>query len=798
MTIPVQAKTASMLNTGNRQRVAWLGNSLDMNIASIRYRLIYPAAMLEKKGWTCEIFDSPKELSKSITNFDALIIVKRLDPSIIQLISDANDQQIPIVLDFCDDVLDQDYRAKSHEMFRMVFDAVSTRISAIVTTGEYLKRRFEKYGFSGPIMVIPDCIENEKVRALASSFVASKLKLNAETRRNTLPLESSKAFAKRLYKVVRYPRRTLLNVRKAIHEVRFGAPIDRASNYKALRSDPDLIAALETKGKIAVWFGNHGGPHSDFGLLTLLRITEELRSAHQATPFTLVVLSNHREKWEDLIRPIGIPTRYVDWSSEGTNELLRRAHAFIMPTGEDSFSLGKSANRVLLALEHRTPVIAGPLESLDWLKSNQDGVSIEKALISVLSDRAGARETAIAQRSNAYELFNLGNLTNLWSETLNRISVHKKRRDLYGVSSTEEKLLVCINNPTDQATALAVLDEAKRRGVEVGVVVSPQACLRNPRLAEDLGSRRISPTYLQRTDTKREDYRWLRNATMLFCPSESSHPAHQVSHWLTKLANKAGVRTFTAQHGLRNIGLTDPLDRHHSIASSTIFTWNAPGNLPDWVPDDVRRRCVHIGRIVQSASNNFSGDSFDSEKLVGVYENLHWKLYDDEYRRRFIRSVSDAATDFPDIEFVVVPHPAGLWSVKHLRVNELPDNIIVLNPLKPPMKYCPGTELLPHFKKVLTTPSTIAVDSAQAGVAVGVLVPDAIGYTDFSPLPLLTSSEDVADFLSSNQTAQSAQLKKFVSSVVVDHGSPVENALEAMLGLSASETARAILKANIV
>lgn len=798
MTIPIHANQAKKRDDGRRQNVAWLGNSLDMNIASVRYRLVYPAAMLEKNGWTCKIFDSPKELSKSIENFDALVIVKRLDPSIIQLICDANDNQIPVVLDLCDDVLDQDYRAKSHEMFRVVFDAIASRISAIVTTGEYLKKRFEKYGFSGPIIVIPDCIENEKVRALGNSFFARKVKKDIQVRGVIPSLASVKAPLIRLYRVIRYPRRTMRNLRKAVHELRYGAPEDRNSNTKALMSDPDFVAALETRGRIVVWFGNHGGPHSDFGLLTLLRVTNELRSVHQTVPFTLVVVSNHREKWNDLIRPIGIPTRYVHWSSEGTNKLLERAHAFIMPTGEDSFSLGKSANRVLLALEHRTPAVAESLESLDWMAVNQSGFSIENALISALSDRAGARATAISQRTLAYKLFNLGGLTDLWSDTLNRVSTYEKRRDRYGEGAANEKLLVCINNPTDHAMAMAVVDEATNRGVEVGVVVTPQACLRNPRLAEDLGLRRISPTYLQRKDTRRKDYRWLRNATMLFCPSESSHPAHQLSHWLTKLANEAGVRTFTAQHGYRNIGLTDPHDSHHTMASETIFIWSTPDRLPEWVDDDLKRRCVPIGRIVQARPVSECDDFFDGREVVGVYENLHWRMYDDEYRRRFVQLITDAARNSPGTEFVVVPHPAGLWSVKHLRANELPKNVQILSPLKPPMKNRAGTDFLPRFKKVLTTPSTVAVDAAQAGVCVGVVVPDNINYQDYAPLPLLSSSEGVAKFLTSDRPNQFEQLQKFVSSAISEQGKPVEIALQAMLDCSTDGGLGGLRKARAV
>ena len=578
-------------------RVAWLGSSLDLNIASVRYRLIYPAAMLNKRGLDCHISSSSGELSKSIAQFDALVIVKRLDPGIIQLVSEAYDHGVPVILDFCDDVLDQDYRPRSHEMFRMVFDAISSRVSAIVTTGEHLKTRFKLYGFGGPILIIPDCIETEKVRALGEQFHTSKTQGVSDEVRTVSYLRSAKQFFKRAASAIRHPRRSMLDLKKTIYEVRHGPASVRNLSSDASLSDPDLNRALAVKGKMVIWFGNHGGPHSDFGLLTLLRCANELQDAHADKPFTLVVVSNNREKWKSLIKPIGIPTCYVDWSKEGTVRLLERADTFVMPVGDDSFSLGKSGNRVLLALESRTPVVSEHLDSLDWFESTYDAEQMGKQLVSALRDPQAARIDVIDQRSIAHKIFNLGDIAESWSDVIEHAKPYRKTRGEYGLSVSTSKLLVCINNATDRPIAMAMVDQANRLDIEVGVVVTPEACHRNPRLIEDLISRRISPTFLQRTDIRRTDFRWLRNASALFCPSESSHPAHGLPHWLTKVANSAGVKTFTCQHGHRNICLTDPTDRHHSIASQTIFTWQDPDLLPSWVDEDVRRRCVATGRI---------------------------------------------------------------------------------------------------------------------------------------------------------------------------------------------------------
>lgn len=783
----MSSEVRSVANTTRSKRetskIAWLGSSLDFNIASIRYRLIYPAAMLEKNGRQCDIFDSTSALIKAIEDYDTIVIVKRLDASLIPLVSEANDRGISVVLDFCDDVLDQDYRAKSHELFRMVFDAISPRVSAIVTTGEFLKRRFEKYGFSGPIIVIPDCIESEKVKSLGKSFHKTKGGERALGVRQTSRLAAVRWALMRYYRIFRHPRRSLLNLKRTMHEFKFGDARDRHSNVNAQLSDPDLKAALGVKGRVVVWFGNHGGPHSDFGLLTLLRCAKELREAHQHAPFSLVILSNHREKWQNLIKPIGIPTHYVDWSSEGTVKLLERANAFVMPTGEDSFSLGKSANRILLALENRTPIVANALGSLDWLSETSNGAEFGDALISILVDRPKARAGAISERSNAYELFNAGRIAELWSGTISSLKPYKKRRDRYGNSFAAEKLVICINNPTDQLMAMSMYDAAKDRDIDVGIIVTKEACYRNPRLIEHLISRRISPTYMQRSDARRVDFRWLRNATMLFCPSESTHPAHAVPHWLTNLANQAGVRTYTAQHGFRNVGLTDPFDQTARISSQTIFTWNRLECLPDWIDAGVRKRCIPAGRIKPTLSGSVSSDVVRKKATLGVYENLHWKLYSDEFRRQFVKSIRQIAINRPNTDIVVIPHPAGLWSVKHMSQTDLPENVRILNPTMPSMSKTAGLDLLPNFKQIITTPSTIAVDAAQLEVCVGVFVPQKDGYDDYSPLPLLTSSDEIEHFIKHGKRQYRGRQTRFLDSAICHIDDPIDEMYKRMLGI---------------
>jgi len=770
------------------RRVAWIAGSTDFGVASIRYRLIYPAAMLQKLGWENIVTAAPDSLVAKLSELDAIVIVKRLDPSIIRIVCEANDAGVPVFLDLCDDVLDADYRVTGHDLFRVVFDAIAPRLSGLVTTGSYLKHRFEQYGFQGPIFVVPDCIETAALATLGQSFlkkhvVQSPAAAIAPPKEAVRQLKASRDLVHRLYDAVRHPRRSALDLRHTLRTILRGDGSANALDASASQSDPYFLEALNDKRRSLIWFGNHGGPHSDFGMATLLRVGAELREAHARSPFVLFVVSNDHEKWKHLIQPIGIPTRFVPWSHEGTQVLLKKSRAFIMPTGEDSFSLGKSANRVTLSLEQNTPVIAEALDSLDWMHKGVYREGLADAVVACLEDRAGALATASELRAAAQERFAINLIARQWQEVVLAAKPRRTPRGQYGELKLPEKLLVLVNNATDRPIAMAMIDAATRQRLETGVIVSQEACFRNPQLIEDLIARRIAPTFIQRRDARRTDYRWLRNASALFCPSESSLPAHAVPHWLTKLANQAGVRTYTAQHGLVNIGLTDPSASEARLASGTVFTWNDPARLPGWVAPDLRARCIATGRITDPLTWTLRHTrALDgAPQRIGIFENLHWQAYPDSFRDMFKAMVVALAERHPECQFAILPHPAGLWSVKFIKTTGLPANLSIINPASREAVGQTGLAALASIDRVLTTPSSVAVDAAQVGLPTIIIAPPELDVSSYQGLKVVHSAEDAASALFDTQPAElMAGAKAFLASSMLEGADAAERALKVM------------------
>jgi hypothetical protein len=217
----------------------------------------------------------------------------------------------------------------------------------------------------------------------------------------------------------------------------------------------------------------------------------------------------------------------------------------------------------------------------------------------------------------------------------------------------------------------------------------------------------------------------LRGVQAVITASESSHPAHAAGHALAERANAAGISTYTLQHGLENVGLAGQAE---TIGSQTIFTWFPPA-LTAGIPEDVRRRLVHVGRP------RLPTPGAPPVHVVGVFENLHAERYSDADRSAFLAGLEAlAATGAP---ILLRPHPAGAWS-RGLDLGRRPNVTL----------HATGTiqEAVSACARVITTPSTVALDAAQAGRPVALA---GEGGDLYRPLPVLREPAEWVAFAAS-------------------------------------------------
>jgi hypothetical protein len=126
--------------------------------------------------------------------------------------------------------------------------------------------------------------------------------------------------------------------------------------------------------------------------------------------------------------------------------------------------------------------------------------------------------------------------------------------------------------------------------------------------------------------------------------------------------------------------------------------------------------------------------------LVAVFENIHWLRYSDSYRASFLSDVEQVALGFPDITFLLKPHPAGKWLTKRYQ-GRLPqaENLIIADPDDPKCARYTSADWIKLADGVITTPSTVALDAVRLGFPVGVIAYD-FPPEEYRPLTLIRST----------------------------------------------------------
>lgn len=329
-------------------QIGWFLGTDDVHAASTRYRCHHFARALSG-AFESRYFTKFAELKAAAPQLDAIIIVKRLDRAVFDVVALARTMGCPLFLDLCDDIMSPDYPSRDEAgMGLTALAAAAPVLAGIVVPSAVMAERVEGYlagcGLSGPIChVIPDIAETRELYAATEQFVT-------------------------------------------------GTPSALLSGRKA-RSGPER----ENRPKSIVWFGNFGAAHSNFGMYSLKPRFKALRLFSRTCPIELVIISNSRPVYDALVADCGFPVRYVAWSPQAVYDALECADAALLTTGDDAFCDVKSSNRVLQALVAGVPVIADRSDAL----AEFDEVIFAGSTLGSLESCLGPDSSSVRERRQA-------------------------------------------------------------------------------------------------------------------------------------------------------------------------------------------------------------------------------------------------------------------------------------------------------------------------------------------------------------------------------------------------------------
>lgn len=758
-------------------QIGWKVPKLTSSVASVRYRALLPMLALESVQVRNRLFSSG--LESNLDGLDALVIVKSCTPDDVFLAQQAAGRGVRVVFDLCDNIFIETYGSRAGKVSpAQIFDAIAAQADAIVVTTEPLAAIVRQRIPHVPVTVIPDGIETPALlkamgRLLRDAEAFEKRQRVRVLRRKLRNLlvrlrEEGPGLAVRLaWRVLNRGQRALRTRWQRWRERPAGAA---AAAVSAAPASPTGESAPR-HAKTILWFGNHGAPHARFGMLDLLEIRDALEAAAQAFDVELVVISNHRGKYEEHIRPLRIPSRYLDWSPRVVNQWLGEADVVVVPNTLDPFSLCKSANRSVLAVSRGVPVVATPTPALDPLAPHIHTGDALAGLQRYLGDREAGRRDARAANALAQAAFGQEAIARAWQAVLSQPRAAQR-------VDAPVQCIVALNLIQDLDLAVPVLDAWAREGVPAQVWCSSALIRKSPRVLATLGARHI-PYRVLPDDLPTGSVGFPTGARALLTVTETNLGPHRFTRTLSELALARGLTVATLQHGFENVGLTyddavHPIDRV-SIKAQRIYIWGGLETLHPRLDASVRERCVPVGCPKPAATTPADlGHLLPTGRpVVGVFENLHWHRYDDVYRQAFLDAVRLLAERFPQVTFLVKPHHAGVWLTQRYD-GERPaaPNLVIADPQAPAWEHHTASTLLGRMTAVITSPSTVALDAARQGLPVAVFA-GGLDLSNYQPLPLLRVPADWPAFVSAALDAEqcsplASAAADFVARVLVE------------------------------
>jgi len=421
-------------------KIGWLIKEVEVDSASIRYRCLHFARVLAPR-FESQFFTSILTLLKEVPDLDAIIIVKRIEQITPELVAKARLYDVPVFMDFCDDMLAPAYVKNEFGVNLLRFLGIAPFLAGVTVPSAEMADRIQSYARDNglrdlPIHTIPDVAETWDTYRATYEYVTGW----------TLPARL-----------------------------------------------PPPTASHSPNRKRVVWFGNYGASHSNFGIYTLRPTLKSLKVVNDEVPLELIVVSNSEPVYRALVHGCGFPTRYVRWSPSAVYAELAAADAALLTTGDDDFSKIKSSTRVLQAFAAGVPVIASKGAAIAEF---DEAITIGRMKDAIRSCVGPSRHRYVPQRlqeaERLLERYTPERIGKLWAGVLSSaITASKARKSL-----PRKKLLIVLEHGDNLGTATALAHAVKRyEELDYMLVVATELLEAEPRYWNVLRLSRLMPRF---------------------------------------------------------------------------------------------------------------------------------------------------------------------------------------------------------------------------------------------------------------------------------------------------------------
>jgi hypothetical protein len=498
-----------------------------------------------------------------------------------------------------------------------------------------------------------------------------------------------------------------------------------------------------TGRKRIVWFGASRWPNGEGGVAELLLAASDVVDLAAEMPVQFDIVGRSPRAARRLLRHLAIPITFYRYAPWRARERLRKADLCLLPGGDDTEGLARSPARASLASALGVPVLAGATEA-----------SLLPAMRAALQDRTTAdlRHNSISLRTVRERDARL--VTAAWQQAINAVGTEGKQRSALKIAVPAERrlrVLLLLQQFQDIDLIVPIAEAASaKQDIEVRIAVLSKIAVPASRRLRAICRNGGKVEFWHGADLLGDRIERSRFAVdVAVTASEGLGFGARFARAFVAASRAAGACALTLQHGLDNGGLTfGPKVPPGAFKADFVLTWGGLHRLTDAACPEIKEKAVPVG-CPKSVFRRSDFASFPAagHPFIAVFENLHWRRYDDNYRKRFVADLAATAEASRDMTFVVKPHMGGQWFTRRGPAGlALPANVEIADPRSIQWRRFTADAFLVHATAVITTPSTIALDAARYGVPTA-LVTYGIAAKNYVPLPRLEHAADWLEFV---------------------------------------------------